>query len=288
MATPLIGVTKAVRISDDAHTVSAREWRAVREGETHAAARTSTSNTPESFIVGDRCLRSSAGRCRHRLRDPGRASFRSMSGRRASEGTVDGNVELSAATPGGSHRQPPAPVSAAAGQASHPTSAGAGGAGAPQRRQRRGRQAGQGRRRGKGKGVSPKAGRHRLRRPRRPRHRRLGIRRTSDPEARRARRARTRRTRSSGASRHTRTRTSQTGRTARGTRPRDGSDDVVTGKGPFGRPTRPSSSDSSVELATPAPAASSSVRCAASQLTRPWQRGTAPPGPGTDPSQSGS
>jgi hypothetical protein len=32
--------------------VSAREWRAVREGETHAASKTSTNNTPESFIVG--------------------------------------------------------------------------------------------------------------------------------------------------------------------------------------------------------------------------------------------
>jgi hypothetical protein len=32
--------------------VSAREWRAVREGEAHAAPKTSRNNTPESFIVG--------------------------------------------------------------------------------------------------------------------------------------------------------------------------------------------------------------------------------------------
>src|SRR2546421_10125506 len=35
---------------DDSGQVSARDWRAVREGDTHAASR--TSNTPESFIVG--------------------------------------------------------------------------------------------------------------------------------------------------------------------------------------------------------------------------------------------
>ena len=32
--------------------MSARDWRAVREGETHAAAKTKQNNTPESLIVG--------------------------------------------------------------------------------------------------------------------------------------------------------------------------------------------------------------------------------------------
>ena len=96
-------------------TVSARKWRAVREGETHAASKTSTSNTPESFIVGvgaSGALLASAAIVFVTL--VGLVSFNVWP--KGSEGTVNHNVELSSATPGNSASAAPAPVSAAAGQ----------------------------------------------------------------------------------------------------------------------------------------------------------------------------
>ncbi|MGA9636769.1 MAG: hypothetical protein WBQ41_16145, partial [Solirubrobacterales bacterium] len=95
--------------------MSARDWRAVREGETHAASRTSTNRTPESFIVGvgaSGALLASAAIVFVTL--VGLVSFNVWpSGREVS---VDGNVELSNPTPGGAQTRGAAPLSAAAGQ----------------------------------------------------------------------------------------------------------------------------------------------------------------------------
>ena len=116
-------------------TVSAREWRAVREGETHAASKTSTSNTPESFIVGvgaSGALLASAAIVFVTL--VGLVSFNVWP--KGSEGTVDHNVELSSATPSNSASAAPAPVSAAAGQvASTSVPVGTAGSGGNVRRQ---------------------------------------------------------------------------------------------------------------------------------------------------------
>jgi hypothetical protein len=96
--------------------VSAREWRAVREGETYAATKTSSNNTPESFIVGvgaSGALLACAALVFVTL--VGLVSFNVWP--TAHSLSVDANVELSAATPSGSAAgAAAAPVSAAAGQ----------------------------------------------------------------------------------------------------------------------------------------------------------------------------
>jgi hypothetical protein len=132
--------------------VSAREWRAAREGEAHAASKTSTNNTPESFIVGvgaSGALLASAAIVFVTL--VGLVSFNVWP--KGNEGSVDRNVELSNATPGNSASAAPAPapVSAAAGQvASTSVPVGTGGSGG-----NAGGTAGQG---GGAKGGQPKAG----------------------------------------------------------------------------------------------------------------------------------
>jgi hypothetical protein len=113
--------------------VSAREWRAVREGETHAATKTSTNNTQESFIVGvgaSGALLASAAIVFVTL--VGLVSFNVWpTGRDVTAGV---NVELSTeATPGsGSPAGGAAPVSAASGQvASTSVGTGSGVSGGP-------------------------------------------------------------------------------------------------------------------------------------------------------------
>jgi hypothetical protein len=96
--------------------VSARDWRAVREGETHAAAKTSTNNTPESFIVGVGASGALlAGAAIVFVTLVGLVSFNVWpSG--AAVG-VNANVELSRATPANpSAATTTTPVSAASGQ----------------------------------------------------------------------------------------------------------------------------------------------------------------------------
>jgi hypothetical protein len=140
-------------IRDDDLNVSAREWRAVREGETHAATKTTRNKTPESFIVGVGASGALlAGAAIVFVTLVGLVSFNVWpSGPEASG--IDGNVELSAATPAGSSGGGAAiPASAASGQLSS-TTAGAGtGAG--------GGKGGGGNGRGSGdvKGGQPKAG----------------------------------------------------------------------------------------------------------------------------------
>src|SRR4051794_10379543 len=112
---------------DDDRNVSARGWRAVREGDTHAASKTSTHNTPESFIVGIGASGALlAGAAIVFVTLVGLVSFNVWpSGRDVS---VEPSVELSAATPGGhstSNSAAAAPVSAASGQLAS-TSPGAG------------------------------------------------------------------------------------------------------------------------------------------------------------------
>ena len=96
--------------------MSAREWRAVREGETHAATKTSSNNTPESFIVGigaSGALLACAALVFVTL--VGLVSFNAWP--TAHNVSVDANAELSTATPSGSSAGgAAAPVSAAAGQ----------------------------------------------------------------------------------------------------------------------------------------------------------------------------
>jgi hypothetical protein len=105
-----------VPIRDDDRNVSAREWRAVREGETHAATKTSSNNTPESFIVGigaSGALLACAALVFVTL--VGLVSFNVWP--TAHSVSVDGNVELSSPTPTGSSAGGAAtPVGAAAGQ----------------------------------------------------------------------------------------------------------------------------------------------------------------------------
>ncbi len=84
---------------DDARTVSAREWRAVREGEAHAATKTSTNNTPESFIVGIGASGAVlAGAAIVFVTLVGLVSFNVWP--TPNDTTVNGNIELSDATKG--------------------------------------------------------------------------------------------------------------------------------------------------------------------------------------------
>ena len=84
---------------DDARRVSAREWRAVREGETHAATKTSKNNTPESFIVGIGASGAVlAGAAIVFVTLVGLVSFNVWPTSR--DTAVDANVELSQATKG--------------------------------------------------------------------------------------------------------------------------------------------------------------------------------------------
>lgn len=77
--------------------MSAREWRAVREGETHAATKTSTNNTPDSFIVGIGASGAVlAGAAIVFVTLVGIVSFNVWP--TSNGGTGDSNVELSAAT----------------------------------------------------------------------------------------------------------------------------------------------------------------------------------------------
>jgi hypothetical protein len=99
---------------DDDHYVSARDWRAVREGETHTATRTSTSKTPESFIVGvgaSGALLSGAAIVFVTL--VGLVSFNVWP--TSQDTSTDGNVELSTAVGGGANSTV-VPLSAASGQ----------------------------------------------------------------------------------------------------------------------------------------------------------------------------
>ncbi len=114
--------------------MNVRNRRAAREGGTHAAARTSTSNTPESFIVGIGASGALlAGAAILFVTLVGIVSFNVWP--TGNEGSVNSNVELGSATPGGSSARPAAPVSAAAGQVASTAvpggQAGAGGAPAP-------------------------------------------------------------------------------------------------------------------------------------------------------------
>jgi hypothetical protein len=105
--------------------VSAREWRAVREGETHAAAKTSRNNTPESFIVGVGASGALlAGAAIVFVTLVGLVSFNVWPTGAALP--ADQNVELSTATPNSSSAgTATTPVSAASGQIAS-TSTGAG------------------------------------------------------------------------------------------------------------------------------------------------------------------
>jgi hypothetical protein len=116
-------------MSDDDRNVSAREWRAVREGDTHSAPKTSSNNTPESFIVGVGASGALlAGAAIVFVTLVGLVSFNVWP--TAQDATSDGNVELSAATPRAPANSTVAPLSAAAGQlaaANVGTSGGTGG-----------------------------------------------------------------------------------------------------------------------------------------------------------------
>jgi hypothetical protein len=124
-------------MSDDDRNVSAREWRAVREGDAHAAPKTSQNNTPESFIVGVGASGALlAGAAIVFVTLVGLVSFNVWP--TAQDSTTDGNVELSAATPRNGNGTPSnstvVPLSAAAGQLAAtnvgpPTGAGGGGNG---------------------------------------------------------------------------------------------------------------------------------------------------------------
>jgi hypothetical protein len=95
--------------------VSAREWRAVREGETHAASKTSTNNTPESFIVGIGASGALlAGAAIVFVTLVGLVSFNVWP--KVAALPVNQNVELSTATPNSSSAGATTPVSSAAGQ----------------------------------------------------------------------------------------------------------------------------------------------------------------------------
>jgi hypothetical protein len=101
-------------MNDDARKVSAREWRAVREGDTHAAPKTSPNNTPESFIVGVGASGALlAGAAIVFVTLVGLVSFNVWP--TAQDASTDGNVELSAATPSAPAHSTVAPLSAAAG-----------------------------------------------------------------------------------------------------------------------------------------------------------------------------
>ena len=129
MATPLLGLLKRSETGTMIVNVSAREWRAVREGETHAATKTSTNNTPESFIVGIGASGALlAGAAIVFVTLVGIVSFNVWP--TGNDGSVERNVELSAPTPRNSQQVPAAPLSAAAGQvASTSVPVGSGGSG---------------------------------------------------------------------------------------------------------------------------------------------------------------
>jgi hypothetical protein len=95
--------------------LSARDWRAVREGDTHAAARRSPkSNTPESLIVGVGASGALlAGAAIVFITLLGLVSFNVWPAARG--GSAVGNVELQAPSSGASHGAG-APVGAASGQ----------------------------------------------------------------------------------------------------------------------------------------------------------------------------
>src|SRR4051794_6040491 len=116
---------------DDDRNVSARGWRAVREGDTHAATKTSTNNTPESFIVGVGASGALlAGAAIVFVTLVGLVSFNVWP--TAHEVSVDGNVELSTAKAGApSGGSAAAPVSAAAGQLASTSVGGGSGANGP-------------------------------------------------------------------------------------------------------------------------------------------------------------
>src|SRR5262245_34821302 len=102
-------------MSDDDRNVSAREWRAVREGDTHSAPKTSSSNTPESFIVGVGASGALlAGAASVFVVLVGLGSFNVWP--TAQDASTESNVELSAATPSSPANSTVVPISAAAGQ----------------------------------------------------------------------------------------------------------------------------------------------------------------------------
>jgi hypothetical protein len=116
-----------MQMSDDARNVSAREWRAVREGETHSAPKTSPNNTPESFIVGVGASGALlAGAAIVFVTLVGLVSFNVWP--KAQDSSADGNVELGAATTKSApHHSTVVPVSAAAGQLASANVGGSGG-----------------------------------------------------------------------------------------------------------------------------------------------------------------
>jgi hypothetical protein len=115
-------------MSDDDRTVSGREWRAVREGETHSAPKTSSNNTPESFIVGVGASGALlAGAAIVFVTLVGLVSFNVWP--TAQDASTDANVELSAATPSAPANSTVVPVSAAAGQLAATNVGGSGGTG---------------------------------------------------------------------------------------------------------------------------------------------------------------
>src|SRR4051794_25796108 len=142
---------------DDDRNVSARGWRAVREGDTHAATKTSTNNTNESFIVGVGASGALlAGAAIVFVTLVGLVSFNVWP--TGQELSVDSSVELSAATPGGSSGgTATTPVSAAAGQLAS-TSTGGGSSVSGATNGGAGKDQGGGNSQGGGKGSSPKSG----------------------------------------------------------------------------------------------------------------------------------
>ena len=113
-------------MSDDDRNVSAREWRAVREGDAHSAPKTSSNNTPESFIVGVGASGALlAGAAIVFVSLVGLVSFNVWP--TAQDASTDGNVELSAATPRAPAHSTVVPVSAAAGQLAAANVGGTGG-----------------------------------------------------------------------------------------------------------------------------------------------------------------
>jgi hypothetical protein len=120
-----------MKMSDDDRNVSPREWRAVREGDTHSAPKTSPNNTPESFIVGVGASGALlAGAAIVFVTLVGLVSFNVWP--TAQESSTNGNVELNAATKSGPTKSGPTnstvvPVTAAAGQLASSTVGGSGG-----------------------------------------------------------------------------------------------------------------------------------------------------------------
>ena len=127
--------------------MSAREWRAAREGDAHAAPKTSSNNTPESFIVGvgasGRPARRRGDRVRHagrpglvqrlahgrgRLRRARQRRARAPRHPRSAPAARSSPVSAAAGQLRGGHRPaapvaPPAPVAAVAATATAATAA---------------------------------------------------------------------------------------------------------------------------------------------------------------------